>query len=76
MIFSREGYRGRAYRDYLRLLNLTAAERYKLDEMLKARLKNLGFDMTKFYPSAGGITFDDVTVYSFDQDTGWSFDVA
>lgn len=63
MIFSFEGHRWRTRKEYNRLLNLTAAERYKLDELLKSRLRALGFDMTPFYPPAGTPTFDDVTYY-------------
>lgn len=66
--FSKEGYRGRALRDYNKLKRLKAVERYKLDEVVKLRLRSLGFDMTDFYPPAGDLSWDDETVY-FDSTT-------
>lgn len=64
MIFSTEGYRWRTYRQYQRLLRLSAQERYKVDELLKQRMRALGFDLTMFYPPAGEVTADDVTYYA------------
>jgi len=64
MIFSMEGYQGRTLRQYRRLVQMSAEERYALDSALKDRLRALGFDMAPFYPPAGSATADDVTYYA------------
>jgi len=74
MIFAREGFRGRILSEYRRVLGLPAHERYKTDELVKQRMKNMGLDITPMYPPAGSVTFDDVTTYSFDQVGAWTFD--
>ena len=64
MTFAREGFRGRIYSEYRRILTLPAHERYKTDELVKQRMRNMGLDITTMYPPAGTVTADDVTYYA------------
>jgi hypothetical protein len=63
MNFASSGHHGRLYRQYLRLKNGPARDRYLLDPVLKHRLRALGFDMALFYPQDSVPSFDDVTIY-------------
>lgn len=63
-MFHTDGSYGRQYQDFLKLTLLPATERYKLDQVLKDRLRLMGFNMTLFYPPAGSATADDVTYYA------------
>ena len=75
MIFTSEGNREWERKDYLRLLALPAHDRFGVDESIKARMRSFGINTLPMYPDAGRPTFDDVTIWSFDQTT-WTFDEA